>query len=159
MNVTIEAYSPQSLEIWGKTYYRDYTDKQLIQKISKIAKDFNPTIDTKLLEFKITRDKKSSRDDILSFISKFKTSDKNGCIEEVFTSGYCYWFAYMLCGRFRNAILMYDPVVNHFVVQLDNRLFDITGDVTGQYECVPWSEYDDELSRRRIEECCINKTR
>ena len=47
---------------------------------------------------------------------------------------------------------MYDAVNNHFVVEIENRLYDITGEVTGQYDVVRWSKY---LDKRGIIRDCI----
>ena len=44
------------------------------------------------------------------------------------------------------------PVINHFVVEIENRLYDITGDVTGEYNVVRWSTY---LDKRTIIRDCI----
>ena len=38
---------------------------------------------------------------------------------------------------------MYDPLENHFVVEIEKRLYDITGEVTGQYDVVRWDKYPD----------------
>lgn len=59
-----------------------------------------------------------------------------------FTCGCCYWFAFILCNRFPEAVIMYDPVINHFVTQIDGRLYDITGEVTQEYKVVRWDTYE-----------------
>ena len=50
---------------------------------------------------------------------------------------------------------MYDQVANHFVVEIDGRLYDITGDVTDNYDVEPWDELDDDLLKQRIIRDCI----
>jgi hypothetical protein len=50
---------------------------------------------------------------------------------------------------------MYDQVFNHFVTEIDGRLYDITGDVTEKYNVIPWDEYSDDLHRIRIIRDCI----
>ena len=50
---------------------------------------------------------------------------------------------------------MYDQVENHFMTEIDGRLYDITGDVTGKYDAEPWDELDDELLKQHIERACI----
>ena len=92
--------------------------------------------------------------EIEKFIERFRTNDTI----KVFTCGCCYWFAYILCGRFPQAKLMYDLVANHFVAEIDGRLFDITGDVTDKYIVIPWDSYDDELHKQRIVRDCIKFT-
>lgn len=90
-----------------------------------------------------------------NFIERFQKTSKTQNITEVFTCGCCYWFAHILCSRFSDAIMMYDPVMNHFMVGYDDRLYDITGDVTDQYEAIPWKNFEDELERQRIVDYCI----
>ena len=87
---------------------------------------------------------------VLDFIRNFKGS------EDTFLNGCCYWFAFILCNRFPEAVMMYDPVINHFVTQIDGRLYDITGEVTQEYKVVRWDTYPDELEKQRIEKYCIN---
>ena len=91
--------------------------------------------------------------EILSFIAKFHKS--NG-VDETFTCGCCYWYAYILCGRFPDGEMMYDPVANHFMADIDGRLFDITGDVTSEYHPIKWANFEDDLERRRIIDQCID---
>lgn len=55
-------------------------------------------------------------DEVLDFILRFTNNGKWNSVIESFTCGCCYWFAYILSVRFPNAIIMYDPVINHFVV-------------------------------------------
>ena len=50
---------------------------------------------------------------------------------------------------------MYDQVANHFVAEIDGRLYDITGDVTDAYKVEPWDELEDDLLRSRIIRDCI----
>lgn len=75
-----------------------------------------------------------SRSQILKFIEDFKQYDKDGSLEETFLNGYCYWFAYMLDGRFLNARIQYEPIEGHFVTEIDGRYYDIRGDVTDIYK-------------------------
>ena len=89
--------------------------------------------------------------EVEKFIERFRTKETI----EVFTRGCCYWFAYILCGRFPQAELMYDLTENHFMVEIDGRLYDITGDVSGVYTPIPWDFYDDIVHKRRIERDCV----
>lgn len=36
-----------------------------------------------------------------------------------------------------------------------DQLYDITGDVTGQYDAEPWDELNDDLLKQHIERDCI----
>ena len=47
---------------------------------------------------------------INSFINGFKELNKD-VIEELFTCGYCYWFAVVLKERF-NGVIIYNPIMN-----------------------------------------------
>ena len=89
--------------------------------------------------------------DILQFISHFQNTDTIN----TFTNGCCYWFAYILHGRFPELEIMYDAVANHFVASVDGRLYDITGDVTDKYNVVAWDDFSDELQKKRIIKQCI----
>ena len=95
---------------------------------------------------------------MIPFIRRFRLLSKHDDIVAVFTSGCCYWFAYILCARF-GGVMMYDPVANHFAAGIGMRLYDITGDVTGTYNASEWSEFTDETARKRIEDYCITFVR
>ena len=88
----------------------------------------------------------------MAFIDRFTSGGKLKDTITTFTQGCCYWFAYILHSRFSNSVIMCDPVINHFVVESENRLYDITGDVTGEYNVVRWSKYPD---KRTIIRDCI----
>lgn len=91
--------------------------------------------------------------EIQGFISRFHLSQS---VDEVFTRGCCYWFAFILCQRFAGrSRLMYDQIDNHFMAEIDGRLYDITGDITGKYDAEPWDGLEDEFLKQRIERDCI----
>lgn len=98
-------------------------------------------------------------EDIKHFISHFHKVSPTDDVTEVFTLGCCYWFAYILCNRFENAKMMYNPIINHFIAQIENRLYDITGDVTDKHKVVEWEHFDDELEKQRIMDYCITFTK
>ena len=89
------------------------------------------------------------------FIQCFHDISEDDDITDVFTCGCCYWFAHILKTRYPQGEIMYDPVINHFVTQIDGRLYDITGDVTGLYDVVSWENYEDDLEKERIINNCI----
>jgi len=97
--------------------------------------------------------------EVHSFINHFHKVSPTDDVTEVFTCGCCYWFAHILCSRFENAKMMYDPIINHFVAQIGDRLYDITGDVTDKYKVVEWKHFDDELEKQRIVDYCITFTK
>lgn len=92
--------------------------------------------------------------DIDNFLSRFHVSQD---VNEVFTRGCCYWFAAILFGRFirDGAAIMYDEVANHFGTKINGKVYDITGDVTAQYDWVPWESITDSSLRARIKRDCI----
>lgn len=93
--------------------------------------------------------------DVDKFLKRFHSSND---VDTVFTCGCCYWFAMILHTRFPESVIMYDEIENHFVTKINNRLYDITGDVTDTYEAsvIPWSELKDDLLREHIIRDCIN---
>lgn len=95
------------------------------------------------------------KDTVQRFINHFHSISKIDNITDVFTEGCCYWFAFILCSRFKEAKIMYDPVINHFVAEIENKLYDITGDVTDKYDTVLWETYEDDLEKERIIKHCI----
>lgn len=93
---------------------------------------------------------------VLDFLAHFKTSKD---IEEVFTKGCCFWFAYILAGRYKEegSIIVYDQVANHFGAQIGDRVYDITGDVTNQYDWENWNDLmaEDELLAYSVIKDCV----
>lgn len=97
--------------------------------------------------------------DVLMFIGRF-SHDHEGPLDEVqykFLNGCCYWFAFILKTRFAeyDPEIMVDLVACHFACRIDGRVYDITGDVTDDYDWQSWDEYDDEPHKKRISEYCI----
>lgn len=71
---------------------------------------------------------------ILGFIACFKGS------ERTFLHGCCYWFAHILWERFDaeySVDIKYEPVQGHFITKINNRFYDIRGDVTELYRGKP----------------------
>lgn len=96
-------------------------------------------------------------EEIINFIHRFTDNNQNTAVIEKFQCGCCYWFAEILCERFflESARIVYDVVANHFAAQIQGRAYDITGDVTDQYNFVDWNLYDDEIHRSRIIRDCV----
>lgn len=74
-------------------------------------------------------------------------------VDTVFTCGCCYWFAFILCGRFPTAQLVYDQEENHFAVRIGGQDYDITGNITEQYSMEPWNKIDAETQERILRDC------
>ena len=96
------------------------------------------------------------KNDILKFISRFTYGDRKAAVEECFTQGCCFWFAYILKRRFYGTIV-YAEVDNHFGCRIWDRVYDITGDITEQYV---WVDFEllsirDPLHHQKIVRDCI----
>lgn len=101
-----------------------------------------------------------SHDDIIKFINTFKAKYKNE-IEYIFMNGQCYWFSFILKERFKGEIY-YVPVYIHFITKINDRYYDITGEVTNVEILdlsILWDEYqrNEPLDSERISYYCINK--
>ena len=97
---------------------------------------------------------------ILDFIKQFRQFGPD--VEACFTSGMCWHFASILHSRFgHDSEIMYDPVINHFATRIDDRIYDITGDITDDpdYAWDRWSSYmyRDSKHTERIRRDCIWK--
>lgn len=90
--------------------------------------------------------------DILNFIALFKQDDK-------FSNGLCYWFSYILKGRFPDGEVWYDPIMNHFYFVCNEVAYDVTGLVSLPTAAIKWDEYKayDELDYQRVVKYCILK--
>jgi len=88
---------------------------------------------------------------ILKFINGFKPA------VELFTHGYCYWFAVILQERF-SGVIMYNEVDNHFALLVDNRLYDATGGIPA-VGFTAWSVYQtaEPLNAWRVRRDCVYK--
>ena len=98
--------------------------------------------------------------DIEKFINKFKSLNPS-VTEDLFLHGDCYYFTVVLKERFadKNVIVKYLVIDNHFVTEIDGRLYDIRGDVTDivdRKQLINWSEmkqYDELVYKRIIRDC------
>lgn len=97
--------------------------------------------------------------DVLCFIGRFSTDGYSvrRQVVDAFTTGGCYWFAYILCVRFAEyrPEIVFDDGAAHFAYRIDGLVYDITGDVTDGYDWQSWDEYDDETHKKQIIEQCI----
>ena len=58
--------------------------------------------------------------------------------------------------RFPDSRIMYSIIDNHFAAEIDGRLYDVTGDVTGKYDVIPWDTFKDTDHGAKIIRDCIN---
>lgn len=93
--------------------------------------------------------------EILDFIANFQSVQSI----HIFTEGCCYWFAYILKGRFPRATIIYNPVENHFAVRIKGCAYDITGKIKVDKNWYSWSRYQklDPLDAGRVYKNCILK--
>lgn len=94
---------------------------------------------------------------ILAFIDKFKEIHGEE-LEDIFSDGWCYYFAVILRARFTGRIY-YLPVMNHFVCKIGDLFYDINGIVIPEGDYYPWDEYkyQDIIHTQRIIRDCIMK--
>ena len=104
--------------------------------------------------------KRAPRAEILRFIDNFKRFD-SGEVTRTFTNGYCYWFAHILHARFPDSTIMYYSVGKHFACLIEDRIYDIRGDITDRnlfFE--PWERFKrtNPEEARMVTKYCIEKT-
>lgn len=76
------------------------------------------------------------------FIQQFRQFGTD--VVDCFSYGMCFHFSLILYNRFQyNARQVYDPIANHFAVEIFGRIWDIAGDITDnkEYKWVYWDEY------------------
>ena len=89
-----------------------------------------------------------------NFINKFKHLHSTEA-EDLFLYGDCYYFAIIIKERFPNAVIKYLIIDNHFITEINGRLYDIRGDITDiidNSQLITWSDMEsyDELLYKRI---------
>ena len=104
---------------------------------------------------------KDEMPDVLMFIGRFSTDGFKTRKEVLrcFLEGCCYWFAYILDTRFRyeyQTQIVIDYIAGHFGCRINGHVYDITGDVTNDFQWEKWDECADSEQKRRITEQCIN---
>jgi hypothetical protein len=98
---------------------------------------------------------------VLDFIKQYQKFGSE--VIDCFSNGMCYHFAEILKLRFgySRVEIMYDPIQNHFAANIDDRIYDITGDLTDneEYQWFTWDRYRklDILERDRIIRYCVLK--
>lgn len=99
------------------------------------------------------------REEIDRFIHQFSKYGKQ--VTTLFTEDCCYWFARILQERFPEGEILFLPEEHHFVVQIEDRLWDIRGNVTNRFrqaKQIPWGETRG-LQRWRIQRDYVRKER
>ena len=104
--------------------------------------------------------------EVIEFIYDFKKSNIP-VITDLFTQGYCYYFALMLSDRFGGEIMISEKE-NHFCCQIKvsvanyeiSECFDINGIIANNRDFVPFSEYEkiDLLRYQRLIRDCVRKS-
>lgn len=97
------------------------------------------------------------KDEVLGFISRFTAKGCRGEVIDAFRNGCCFWFAKTLRDRFVGCdpVIMYDQIENHFGTMIDDRVYDITGDVTDEFRWMAFSKLGDKSLLDRLVRDCI----
>ena len=106
----------------------------------------------------VMKSQQNSFNPVIKFINDFKKIHPTE-IEDVFSNGYCYWFAKILSERFYNSKIYYLPIANHFITKIDNEYYDITGVYILNEKPYEWNKYQefDYLDYKRVVKYCILK--
>ena len=102
----------------------------------------------------------TKRDIIENFIQQFRQFGTD--VVDCFSCGMCFHFAWILKARFGpGAETVYDPVINHFACRIDDRIYDISGDITdnAEYKWETWATFKgkDQKETMRIVRDCVGK--
>lgn len=86
--------------------------------------------------------------DVETFVKKFQSKDTIS----IFTNGCSYWFAFILYKRFiRNgAKIMVDVENGYFGTEINDKVYDITGDVTNKCNWKSWVDIDNAIVKKNI---------
>lgn len=98
---------------------------------------------------------------VINFIDRFTDRGKRHEVIDTFSNGCCYWFATILYERFIDychCYVVYDQVANHWGTKIDGRVYDITGDVSDNYNWRDWFVVvsEDEALAARLARDCID---
>lgn len=131
-------------------------DFELASRIDRAMIAFEAPLDAQIFDedFIVESMIKGESNKVLRFIKKFQNKDTI----KTFTEGCCYWFAVILDKRFNSGFgdnIMIDYVANHFGCKIDNKVYDITGDVTFKYNWDYWRACPDRNLVAQITEHCI----
>lgn len=79
--------------------------------------------------------------------------------DEKYMNGLCYWFAYILKGRFPQGEIWYDQIENHFYYIIEAIAYDVRGAVDLPTTAKRWDEYKncDLLDYQRVVKYCVLK--
>lgn len=80
--------------------------------------------------------------DILDFINGFKKGHELSVIEDIFTNSNCFHFAVILKNIFGGNIV-YDVDLNHFLLEVQDKYYDITGEVEEPFNSYLWGDMED----------------
>jgi hypothetical protein len=100
---------------------------------------------------------------VLEFIENFQN---DGTIK-TFTQGCCYWFACILAMRFSledpvpDICIMYHQVLGHFACSIDNKIYDVQGEINDREGWMPWSDWlknEPVYGKTVINDCILKST-
>lgn len=93
--------------------------------------------------------------EVLNFIKAVKGNHPVE-IENVFSNGFCYWFAKILELRF-NGVIMFNPDTVHFATLIEEQMFDVNGLIDANGTWYNWNEYASHNYVESIVKSCILK--
>ena len=88
-----------------------------------------------------SKEQRKKRSKVLSFIEQITIKYPKE-IKDVFSNGYCFWFAIILRERFHGEIWFNSSLV-HFATCIEDRLFDVNGMIDDTYGWMPWTEFQE----------------
>mgnify|MGYP006379771933 CR=1 FL=1 len=96
----------------------------------------------------------NSSENVWHFIKTFAAA------HDTFLYGNCYWFAFILQNRF-NGTILYDEIDNHYLCEINGRIYDVRGEVTDFYSnvnLINWNDMlfkDPVLYKRLVRDCIL----
>lgn len=76
------------------------------------------------------------------FIDNFKRGFDREYLEDVFLNGNCYHFA-LIIKEMYDGDIVYDPHETHFLTKINDRFYDIRGEVEEPMDYYYWSELEE----------------
>lgn len=91
-------------------------------------------------------------DDVINFINEFTSNGKNSEVIFVFKGKCSYWFSIILFRRFirSNAEIVYSFESGHFGTRIQNKVYDINGEILELSDWFSWIEMNDSELKRKI---------
>lgn len=89
------------------------------------------------------------------FIENFKKGFEKNDLEDVFLHGNCFHFSIIL-EKMYDGIIVYDPHMQHFCSLINDRFYDITGEIKEPLDWIYWRDMEED-ERFNLERDCVYK--